>query len=177
MTKNITVVDAMQNVYENTYPKRARGLVKKGRARFVGKNIILMLLPPCKKEDICMDITDMGTDTVKQDAGEQLSATQQDICIMEKIDQIIKESAYVTSGIQQLEHLDEAGCQAVVNSIEQREQTNRCMIGLLTEMQKEAAFRSRTEAIQKLTDSIINSTINDEAKVESIREILMNMSK
>ena len=83
----------------------------------------------------------------------------------------------MTSGIQQLEHLDEAGCQAVLNSIEQREQTNRCVIGLLTEMQKEAAFRSRTEAIQKLTDSIINSTINDEAKVESIREILNNMSK
>lgn len=177
MAKNITVVDAMQNVYGNTYPKRARGLVKKGRARFVGKNIILMLLPPCKKEEICMDLTDIKTDNVEQEAGEQLLASQQDICIMEKIDQIIKEASYVTSGIQQLEHLDEAGCQAVVNSIEQREQTNRCLIGLLAEMQKEAAFRSRTEAIQKLTDSIINSTINDEAKVESIREILNNMSK
>ena len=172
MAKNITVVDAMQNVYGNTYPKRARGLVKKGRARFVGKNIILMLLQTCKKEEICMDITDIRTDNVEQETGEQ-----QDICILEKIDQIIKEASYVTSGIQQLEHLDEAGCQAVLNSIEQREQTNRCVIGLLTEMQKEAAFRSRTEAIQKLTDSIINSTINDEAKVESIREILNNMSK
>ena len=35
MTKNVIVVDEQGNTYEATYPKRAEGLVKNGRARFV----------------------------------------------------------------------------------------------------------------------------------------------
>ena len=35
MTKNVIVVDEQGNEYGATYPKRAKGLVKNGRARFV----------------------------------------------------------------------------------------------------------------------------------------------
>ena len=35
--KNISVVDEQGNEYEATYPKRAKGLVKSGRARFILK--------------------------------------------------------------------------------------------------------------------------------------------
>ena len=35
MTKNVIVVDEQGNQYEATYPRRAEGLVKNGRARFV----------------------------------------------------------------------------------------------------------------------------------------------
>ena len=38
--KNVIVVDEQGNEYEATYPKRARGLVKNGRARFIGENKI-----------------------------------------------------------------------------------------------------------------------------------------
>jgi len=38
--KNIIVVDEQGNEYEATYPKRAKGLVKNGRARFVDENKI-----------------------------------------------------------------------------------------------------------------------------------------
>ena len=44
--KNIIVVDEQGNVYEATYPKRAKGLVKNGRARFVDKNTICLACPP-----------------------------------------------------------------------------------------------------------------------------------
>lgn len=47
MTKNIEVVDEQGNVYGATYPKRAKGLVKNGRARFVGNNRICLACPPC----------------------------------------------------------------------------------------------------------------------------------
>ena len=40
------VVDEQENEYEATYPKRARGLVKNGRARFVGENKICLACPP-----------------------------------------------------------------------------------------------------------------------------------
>ena len=48
MEKNIYVVDEKGNEYEATYPRRAKGLVKNGRARFVSKNKICLACPPKK---------------------------------------------------------------------------------------------------------------------------------
>lgn len=44
--KNIHVVDERGNVYEATWPKRARGLVKNGRARFLSDDTICLACPP-----------------------------------------------------------------------------------------------------------------------------------
>ena len=46
MEKNIAVVDEQGNEYEATYPKRAKGLVKNGRARFIDENTICLACPP-----------------------------------------------------------------------------------------------------------------------------------
>lgn len=46
ITKNILVVDEEGNEYEATWPKRAGGLVKSGRARFLSKNKICLACPP-----------------------------------------------------------------------------------------------------------------------------------
>ena len=56
MPKTIAVVDEQGNTYEATYPKRARGLVKKGRARFVSESMICLARPP-KLEDQRMSNT------------------------------------------------------------------------------------------------------------------------
>ena len=50
MPKTIAVVDEQGNTYEATYPKRARGLVKKGRARFVSESMICLARPPQLEE-------------------------------------------------------------------------------------------------------------------------------
>lgn len=50
MTKNITVVDENNNILESTYPKRAKGLIKKGRAEWVSDDVI-RLCAQSKKED------------------------------------------------------------------------------------------------------------------------------
>ena len=44
--KNVIVVDEQGNEYEATYPKRAKGLLKNGRARFVDENKICLVCPP-----------------------------------------------------------------------------------------------------------------------------------
>lgn len=44
--KNTRVVDEHGNEYEATYPKRAKGLVKSGRARFVDYNCICLVRSP-----------------------------------------------------------------------------------------------------------------------------------
>ena len=46
MKKNVVVVDEFGHESEATYPKRAKGLVKSGRARFVDANRICLLRPP-----------------------------------------------------------------------------------------------------------------------------------
>ncbi len=46
--KNVRVFDEQGNEYEATYPKRAKGLVKNGRARFVEENTICLACPPEK---------------------------------------------------------------------------------------------------------------------------------
>lgn len=42
MTKNITVIDENGNRIGSTYPKRASGLVKKGRAHWIGKDSVCL---------------------------------------------------------------------------------------------------------------------------------------
>lgn len=49
--KNIIVTDSKGTKYENTYSKRAEGLVKNGRARFIDQNTICLTLPPENKTE------------------------------------------------------------------------------------------------------------------------------
>jgi hypothetical protein len=44
--KNIAVTDEHGSHYEATYPKRAKGLVKHGRARFIDAHTICLARPP-----------------------------------------------------------------------------------------------------------------------------------
>ena len=52
--KNIIVLDEQGNEYEATYLKRAKGLVKSGRARFVDEKTICLACPPANMEDNVM---------------------------------------------------------------------------------------------------------------------------
>lgn len=75
--KNIRVVDEQGKDYGATYPKRARGLVKTGRARFINDDVICLACPPNKifnynndyLEDIKMsnDIFDNTIKALKDD--------------------------------------------------------------------------------------------------------------
>lgn len=57
MNKNIEVVDKAGNVYEPTWPKRAKGLVKHGRARYLDENTICLTEPPCRHREDIMEST------------------------------------------------------------------------------------------------------------------------
>lgn len=49
--RSVIVTDERGNEYEATYPKRARGLVKKGRARYIGENKICLTETPLTAEE------------------------------------------------------------------------------------------------------------------------------
>ena len=55
MTKNIIVVDSQGKKYGTTYLKRAKGLVKQGRARFLTQNMLCLAEGvPCGKWHLCL---------------------------------------------------------------------------------------------------------------------------
>ena len=82
MNKNIEVVDEAGNLYESTWPKRAKGLVKHGRARFVAENRICLTCPP----DIKTEETHMSNNIF----GEM---TVQDILV--RIASIVNQTSYI----------------------------------------------------------------------------------
>jgi hypothetical protein len=75
MEKNIIVVDEQGNDYDPTYPKRAKGLVKNGRARFISEKKICLACPPNRK------LEDLGMVKEKNIIG--------DDCVVKEKDQIL----------------------------------------------------------------------------------------
>lgn len=64
MEKNMTVIDEEGNIIGATYAKRAKGLIKKGRARSVDDTTICLACPPNESlEDIKMDNNNIETNT------------------------------------------------------------------------------------------------------------------
>lgn len=168
MKKNIAVTDAQGNEYEATWPKRARGLVKSGRARFVNETTICLACPPEHTEGHSMNMDDMvrqmneqpQENALDQAAAAQTVEKQPDMAyITQKIDQILTDSEYLQAAIAQLENVEEAAARAIGNLVESRENTNQRMIGLLEKMlddirpQPVDPTLTKLEALQKILDS------------------------
>ena len=83
------VVDEQGNEYEATYPKRAKGLVKNGRARFVGENKICLVCPPDKP----MEEDYMSNNINKNQVFNQIAELQKSL---ESIDKILFKIQCVT---------------------------------------------------------------------------------
>lgn len=95
--KNVIVVDEQGNEYEATYPKRARGLVKNGRARFIEENKICLACPPTndKLEDNKMSTYNVNNIT-KREIWEQIKKLQD---LLENIDRALNALQCVQSHV------------------------------------------------------------------------------
>ena len=139
MTKNersIEVVDEAGNVYEPTWPKRAKGLVKNGRARFMEENRICLACPPDRiTEDEHMSNSIFGEMTVAD--------------ILTRINNIINQTGYITSAFESLVKMgdgDSGDCgapgnimgkakaEAIANVVQSRENTNQQILRLYEKM-------------------------------------------
>lgn len=93
--KNIIVVDEQGKTYEATYPKRAKGLVKNGRARFIDENKICLLCPP----NVKLEDNDMSnTATTKTKSKDPLTIKY----VLDKTEQIIRDTEYIHTALEQL---------------------------------------------------------------------------
>ena len=85
--KNVIVVDSQGNEYEATYPKRAKGLVKSGRARFVGENKICLACPP--KENLEDNIMSENINTTAEQKTADLTKSEVWAQIIKLQDQLV----------------------------------------------------------------------------------------
>ena len=83
IAKNIMVFDEQGNEYEATYPKRAKGLVKNGRARFVSENKICLACPP---------------NTILEDNTVSSNLTIDDMGMSEEINRVLQENPQADVG-------------------------------------------------------------------------------
>ena len=91
--KNVRVVDEQGNEYEATYPKRAKGLVKNGRARFVDENKICLACPPENiMEDQKMKDTEIKVDQTTGEVKEVPSKYTLDYAL-EQMETVRKEAS------------------------------------------------------------------------------------
>lgn len=138
MDKNIEVVDEAGNVYEPTWPKRAKGLVKHGRARFVDENKICLACPPDMKTE------EQHMSNTKSIFGDM---TVEDI--LTRINHITNQTGYITSAFESLVQMgdgDSGDCgapgnimgkakaDAVADVVRTRETTNQQILRLYEKM-------------------------------------------
>lgn len=141
--KCIYVMDEQGNSYEMTYRRRAKGLVKKGRARFVGENTICLVQPPQCEEETQM------LDTEKQTAPLNLTAAE----IFEELKKIREDTGHIALAMEKLEKVptgsaaEEAVCLEKVAAIEKiataREETNQALIRLYEKMYDDVYYEAR----------------------------------
>ena len=162
MTKNIVVVDEQGNQYEATYPKRAKGLVKNGRARFVDENTICLACPPnMELEDKEMsEYTMDSANNVPAENGHgkvmeavanllNVKAEQQSSdkltmgYVLGKIEEISTDRSYITAAISELGKMKSGGpgdigteeqAKAIGDIVKARETTNQKLIALYEKM-------------------------------------------
>lgn len=122
MIKNVLVVDEAGNRCEPTYPRRAAGLIKQGRAYWVGPEILCIRRPPCETEEKAMSGTSMQE-------------------LLARIDRVLNDTSYLQTALSTIEKLPDrpdgeaestrARAEAVAAVVREREETNREILRLL----------------------------------------------
>lgn len=132
--KNIIVVDEQGNEYEATYPKRAKGLVKSGRARFVDENKICLACPPN------FDLEDKKM--TEEGKTESIYSIEY---ILSQIAKIQEQTEYLNIALEKLSQMgDGESCapgspgniqgQAIADIVRCRETTNQKILSLYEKM-------------------------------------------
>lgn len=174
--KNIIVVDEQGNEFEATYPKRAKGLVKNGRARFIDENKICLMRPP----EIIMEENEMEECTYSIEY------------ILSQMAKIQEQTEYLNTAIEKLSLMGDgesgdpgspgniqgqAKAQAIGDIVRCRETTNQKMLLLYEKMYddlKPENSNRKLDVLEKLAQIAANTDDFASEKSEmldSIRQI------
>ena len=202
--KNIVVVDEQGNEYEATYPKRAKGLVKNGRARFIDENTICLACPPnTKMEDNNMsenikinptnnnisnskttkevtETTAVSPTPTTNQSSEKLTMDY----LLGKLEEISLDQAFLTDAISELGKMKSGGpgdvgtqeqAKAIGEIIKAREATNQKLIALYEKMYDD--LKPREESIKMKALDMLSGIVKEMAFYESEQaaEMISNM--
>ena len=118
MRKTVLVTDDAGKNYEPTFEKRARGLVKKGRARWIGPDTICLASPPDH---------DLRKDSKMSDFDNKGPALNAEY-ILAQIEKIAEEPAYIGEAIAKIDNSAPEKSAAIASVVEARESTNRSLL-------------------------------------------------
>ncbi len=200
IAKNIRVVDEFQNEYEATYLKRAKGLVKNGRARFIDENTICLVCPPdIESEDNDMsenkkvestkntsnnsgtpkEVVDAMANLLNSTAEQQRSEKLTMDYILSKLEEISLGQAFLTDAISELAKMRSAGpgdvgtqeqAKAVGEIIKAREATNQKLIALYEKMYDN--LTSKQTSLKEMAMKALERAADDEGKIAAISDVL-----
>lgn len=184
--KNIIVVDEYGNEYEATYPKRAKGLVKNGRARFIAENKICLACPP-KNE---LEDNDMSEES-------KIKSVYNIEYILSQIEKIQEQTDYLNNALEKLSQMGDgdsgnpgapgniqgkAKAQAIGDIVRCRETTNQKMLSLYEKMYDDLKQipSEREKIVAMLVGQLENSKVPDTTKdyiMETLQVALQDLSK
>ncbi|MBE6683405.1 MAG: hypothetical protein E7595_04535 [Ruminococcaceae bacterium] len=150
MAKNVIVVDEQGNEYGATYPKRAKGLVKNGRARFIDENKICLACPP--KEFLEDNMNENINTANETNENKNASLYTMDYCLSQ-IEKIQSETAYINEVLAELSKVSECNnefvaqerMKALVDAVRCRETTNQKLLDFYVKMYED--LRESTETV------------------------------
>ena len=199
--KNIVVVDEQGNEYEATYPKRAKGLVKNGRARFIDENTICLACPPNieledkimsenKKVDSNNNSTPNNSGTSKEIAeamanlldsttGKQSSEKLTMDYLLGKLEEISLGQAFLTDAISELGKMKSGG-PGDVGTQEQAKAVGEIIKAREATNQKLIALyekmyddlTSKQTSLKEMAMKALERAADDEGKIAAISDVL-----
>ena len=184
--KNVIVVDENGNEYEATYPKRAKGLVKNGRARFIDENTICLACPPNNTEDKIMSENKKADSTINKTSNEiadvkaELPSEKLTIdYILSKLEEISVGQAFVTDAILELGKMKSGGpgdvgtqeqAKAVGEIIKAREATNQKLIALYEKMYDD--LKPKQDSLKEMAMKALERAADDNGRLAGVSDIL-----
>lgn len=157
MEKTVQVVDEVGNRYEATFPKRAKGLVKNGRARFIDENTICLARPP-KNIQNSEDMNMTNTNTENKAIEIKTEATESKYTLayaLEQIEKITNSTETISQALTTIANMRSEGtpcggsademAKAAADVIRCRETTNQKLIEFYSKMVDDLKPRSETE--------------------------------
>ncbi len=162
MIKNITVIDGQGRVCGKTYQKRAKGLVKKGRARFAGKTVIRLVQPVENQEEQNMDTTNMenmanASNTINMENIENASNTTN------------MENQAKAENVENQAKAENAENQAKTESASNTDMDNQAKIENAEDISRMESSQPDTAYIMKKIDQIMEESVY-------VKEALGNLS-
>ena len=181
--KNIIVVDENGNQLEATYPKRAKGLVKCGRARFINETTICLTCPPPPKTEEHTMSEHIIEPTLQS---EPLELT--DEYILSQIERIAADRAYLEEALVSLNAIQTGGpgdvgaagkAEGISRVVKAHQETNRRLLDFYESLWRDRHPRPATEReklLATLVEQLSNPAVSDCTK-DSIMDLLADALK